>query len=222
MTGVAAAALRHPRRAPDAEVVFSRCVLVAGVRCRLRPDRAVEPEDLPSPVFSRVSVKVALERSQPEASLPSDAPVPGVDERLGLVYRRRGNTDLLLDLFLPTLPTLPDRPTGHERPRIGIIVVHGGGWERGERSIERPFARQRFAPLNRWPDNVSLDKARRPLDGSSFLVGFSQNDGKVDVTFFTRSHPSATIRADFGLAALESHRPPRPLHRRPTQSHRRL
>lgn len=64
-------------------------------------------------------------------SLPPDQPVPDIVDSMDLAYARRGDSDLRLDVFRPRdAASYP-----------GVLLVHGGGWERGDRQMERPFAR---------------------------------------------------------------------------------
>lgn len=49
--------------------------------------------------------------------------------RRGLAYARG---PLLLDLYLPA---------GAERPRPGVLLIHGGGWVAGSRALHRGFGR---------------------------------------------------------------------------------
>ena len=85
----------------------------------------------PAP-FSRASVLAQLGPSHAGVTLPSDALPANVAAFEDLVYARVDNQDLALDLYEPKW--LPLAPV--------VIVVHGGGWERGDRRMERPFAKQ--------------------------------------------------------------------------------
>ena len=112
-------------------VIAALAWLTAGA-CRRKPP--------PPAPFSRASVIGQLASSYAGVSLPSDELPPDVLAYEELVYAHTPAGDLALDLYLPTLP----------EPRAGstvdllpvAIVVHGGGWERGDRRMERPFARQ--------------------------------------------------------------------------------
>lgn len=86
----------------------------------------------PTTPFSRASVIGQLASSYAGVSLPSDDPPANVLSYEELAYARTPSGDLALDLYLPA--DLPGAPVA--------IVVHGGGWERGDRRMERPFARQ--------------------------------------------------------------------------------
>ncbi len=86
------------------------------------------------------------------------AAVSGAEERNDIVYSRPGGQELTLDASIPAGPG----------PFAAVIVVHGGGWQRGtKRSYEKPllpvlaeagFAwftiNYRLAPQNRFPAAV--------------------------------------------------------------------
>jgi len=107
----------------------------------------------PAP-FSRASVFSQIGPSYPGVTLPSDDLPPGVTADEELVYARPDGEALALDLYRPVQPG----------PHPTVIVVHGGGWERGDRRMERPFAKQlaargfaaatvsyRLGPAGRFP-----------------------------------------------------------------------
>ncbi len=56
----------------------------------------------------------------------------GVAERRNIVYASRGVRKLHLDIFHPA--------SGQDCP--GVLMVHGGGWRSGDRSMEIPLAQQ--------------------------------------------------------------------------------
>jgi acetyl esterase/lipase len=104
------------------------CVVAAlawltAIGCRSKPS--------PTP-FSRASVLSQLGPTHAGVTLPSDALPANVAAFEDLVYARVGGGDLALDLYTPR--GVPPAPV--------VIVVHGGGWERGDRRMERPFAKQ--------------------------------------------------------------------------------
>ena len=104
-------------------VIAALAWLTAG-GCRRNPP--------PATPFSRASVIGQLASSYAGVSLPSDDPPANVLAYEELAYAQAPAGDLALDLYLPA--DLPGAPV--------VIVVHGGGWERGDRRMERPFARQ--------------------------------------------------------------------------------
>ncbi len=85
----------------------------------------------PSP-FSRASVYSELRERYPAVRLPPATPPAGIALHEGLPYVTRADRELLLDVYRPRAPL----------PLPAVLVVHGGGWERGDRSMERPFAQQ--------------------------------------------------------------------------------
>lgn len=82
--------------------------------------------------FSTEGVINDLKPRYPTVARPSDTLPDGVTALENLVYARRGDELLQLDLY---------RPAG-AGPWPAVIVVHGGGWETGDRFMERPFAKQ--------------------------------------------------------------------------------
>jgi acetyl esterase/lipase len=92
---------------------------------------AVADEGDPPRTFSREEILAELRGHYSHVSLPADTPIDGVTEYRNVTFVRHGDTDLQLDLFVPAA-------TG---PWPGVVLVHGGGWERGTRRMENPFAR---------------------------------------------------------------------------------
>jgi acetyl esterase/lipase len=86
----------------------------------------------PAPPFSRTSVLAQIGPSFPGVTLPPDDLPAGVVADEDLVYARVAETDLALDIYRPS----------RRGPYPAVIVVHGGGWERGDRRMERPLAKQ--------------------------------------------------------------------------------
>ena len=94
----------------------------------------------PTTPFSRASVIGQLASSYAGVSLPSDETPPNVLAYEELIYAHTSSGDLALDLYLPSLPE-PLAGSAISAAPVAI-VVHGGGWERGDRRMERPFAKQ--------------------------------------------------------------------------------
>lgn len=88
---------------------------------------AAEPPPIPPGFTSEQEVLGAiLERKLTLLSPLMAVPIPhGVVELKDIEYGRVGERALLLDLYLPE---------GLDRPRPGLIFIHGGGWEGGKRS----------------------------------------------------------------------------------------
>ncbi len=84
------------------------------------------------------TMSTALERAKrthPAAKIPSAAVRSGIVTEKNLVYVRRGTRRMHLDLCRPA-------SVGATRP--AVLILHGGGWRSGDRSMEIPMA-QRFA-----------------------------------------------------------------------------
>lgn len=84
----------------------------------------------PIPPFTIDTVLAGLRRTHPEATRVSDALPAGVVAHENLVYARRGDATLALDVY---------RPAG-DAILPAVIIIHGGGWVAGDRTMERPFA----------------------------------------------------------------------------------
>jgi len=85
----------------------------------------------PTP-FTRELALEQARRIDPEAALPPDESPAGVTAREDVLYATIGGVELRLDLY---------RPAG-DGPFPAVLVVHGGGWDTGDRSMERPFAKR--------------------------------------------------------------------------------
>jgi acetyl esterase/lipase len=117
--------MRRPHTLGLAAALLGLAAALVGLAsCRKTPPR-------PSP-FSRASVVAQLGPSHPGVTLPSDELPRGVRADEELVYDASSGEALALDVYRPAGPGLYP----------AVIVVHGGGWERGDRRMERPFAKQ--------------------------------------------------------------------------------
>ena len=86
--------------------------------------------------FTRERALEQAREKHPTASLPPDTLPPGVTAQEGIVYAERDGKGLALDLYSPP----------GEGAHPAVLVVHGGGWESGDRTMERPFAKRLAAP----------------------------------------------------------------------------
>lgn len=83
------------------------------------------------PPFTLESALRGIAKTHPEATRVTEALPPGVEAHENLPYARPEGIELQLDLY---------RPTG-DRICPAVIIVHGGGWVAGDRTMERAFAR---------------------------------------------------------------------------------
>jgi acetyl esterase/lipase len=81
--------------------------------------------------FTRESVLEEYRTTHPDIRLPESEPPGTVRRNEDLTYSTAGGTPLKLDLYSPPRPG----------PHPVVLMVHGGGWERGDRFMERPFAK---------------------------------------------------------------------------------
>lgn len=82
--------------------------------------------------FTIENVLSDLARSHPQARRAPDALPEGVIARENLTYSRPDGSELQLDVYQPS------GDTSH----AAILIVHGGGWLTGDRTMERPLAKQ--------------------------------------------------------------------------------
>ena len=186
-------------------------LLAMGTLCACRGAR---PAPVPPPEpFTRESVLERLRPSYPFTRLPPDDLPVGVRAEENLVYARLPaesgasdrTTDLSLDLYLPAGPG----------PHPAVIVVHGGGWERGDRRAERPFAKRlaglgyvaapvsyRLGPAGRFPNALfDLEAAVRWLRANAARYGIDPSHvGAVGGS--SGGHLVALLGATTGVAAL--------------------
>ncbi len=82
--------------------------------------------------FTRDTALARARDTHPAATLPADVLPTGVLAAENLVYASPGGTPLALDLYRPAAGG----------PHPAVLVVHGGGWDAGDRTMERPFAKR--------------------------------------------------------------------------------
>jgi pectinesterase len=125
--------------------------------------------------FSRARVLEQVRAKYPNATLPPDVLPPGVTAHEDVVYAEPSGVRLALDLYSPSAAA----------PLPAVIVVHGGGWESGERQMERPFAKRlaalgyvaapvsyRLGPAGRFPNALyDLKAAVRFLRANATKFG---------------------------------------------------
>jgi pectinesterase len=82
--------------------------------------------------FTRESALAGALKTHPAATLPPDVLPAGVIAEENVVYAVAAAQTLALDLYRPA--------TGGPHP--AVLVIHGGGWDAGDRTMERPFAKR--------------------------------------------------------------------------------
>ena len=102
-------------------------LLVLGSSCRNHGNEKTTPKP-----FTRESVHGELVARYPQISLPPDTLPAGVSAVENLVFDSSVEPPLALDVYRPKA----------EGSRPAVLVVHGGGWERGSRNMERPLAKR--------------------------------------------------------------------------------
>jgi pectinesterase len=102
-------------------------LLVLGSNCRNHGNEKTTPKP-----FTRESVHGELVARYPQISLPADTLPAGVSAVENLVFDSSVEPPLALDVYRPKA----------EGSRPAVLVVHGGGWERGSRNMERPLAKR--------------------------------------------------------------------------------
>lgn len=78
------------------------------------------------------------QKNYPFIQLPATPKAGIVNEKKDIVYCQRGNRKLLLDIFSPSQKA--------KDKRVAMLIIHGGGWRSGDRSLHYALA-QRLAAL---------------------------------------------------------------------------
>lgn len=107
-------------------------VTLAGVALTLLAARFDIARAPPPRPFTRESALADAKKQYPNALLPEDALPEGVQAEENVIFDHGASPPLALDVY---------RPRG-ESLHPAVLIVHGGGWERGSRTMERPFAKR--------------------------------------------------------------------------------
>lgn len=167
--------------------------------------------------FTREVVLAELTARYPAISLPADSLPPTVLAQENLVFDASAKPPLTLDVY---------RPEGN-KTLPAVLVVHGGGWERGERNMERPFAKRlaalgfvavpvsyRVGPAGRFPNALfDLKSAVRWLRANAMRFALDpQRLGAVGAS--AGGQLVALLGASNGVERLEGPGPHRELSSR--------
>lgn len=109
--------------------VLSRCSAL-GLVVLAASAIVVACSSTPAP-FTRETVLAQHRDEYPALRAPADATAARLRQHEGLVYARPPSGALELDVYAPV----------EGGPYPAVLMVHGGGWERGDRAMERPLAR---------------------------------------------------------------------------------
>src|SRR5688572_2249317 len=90
----------------------------------------------PDTSYSIHSAYASTVKTNPEAKIVNEFHSSAIIEEKNILYCVSGNRKFLLDAFYPK-----QKATGK---RIAIIIIHGGGWRTGNRTLHYPMA-QRLA-----------------------------------------------------------------------------
>lgn len=92
----------------------------------------------PDTSYSLYSAYAGTIKSNPEAKIVQELQSGSVKEEKNISYCSNGSRNLLLDVFYPE--------SKNKFKRTAIIIIHGGGWRTGNRTLHYPMA-QRLADL---------------------------------------------------------------------------
>ncbi len=92
----------------------------------------------PDTSFSLNSAYAGTIKTHPDAKIVNEFKSDSVKEKRNIVYCKIGDRNLLLDAFYPAKKT--------KNQRTAIIIIHGGGWRTGNKTIHHAMA-QRLAAL---------------------------------------------------------------------------
>lgn len=105
-------------------------VTVTGVALTILAARFDLPRSAPPRPFTRETALADVRKQYPNAALPADVLPDGVSAEENVGYDARAS--LALDVYRPRGTSLSP----------AVLIVHGGGWDRGARTMERPFAKR--------------------------------------------------------------------------------
>ena len=86
----------------------------------------------PDTSYTVQSAYTATIKLNPEAKIVNEFHSPFIKEKKNITYCSIGNCKLLLDVFYPQNKS--------KLKRIAIIIIHGGGWRSGNRTLHYPLA----------------------------------------------------------------------------------
>jgi pectinesterase len=107
-------------------------VTVTGVALTILAARFDRQRAGPPRPFTRESALLDVKKQYPNAALPKDRLPESVSAEENVDFDSRVSPPLALDVYRPRGTSLA----------AAVLVVHGGGWERGARAMERPFAKR--------------------------------------------------------------------------------
>lgn len=87
--------------------------------------------NIPDTSYTNYSALQHIKKDHPEAVMVPEFSNKNIKQKKGIVYCKLGKRKLLLDAFVPT---------GNEKSRTAIIIIHGGGWRSGSRMQHYPLA----------------------------------------------------------------------------------
>jgi acetyl esterase/lipase len=88
----------------------------------------------PDTSYSMYSAFVNSQKSNPETKMTGDMKSAAVSEKMDVTYCTTGSRKLKLDIFSPV------KKAGVKA--TAIIIIHGGGWRTGNRTMHQPMARR--------------------------------------------------------------------------------
>ncbi len=131
--------------------------------------------------YTLYSAAIKMHKKFPNAVLASSILPKGIIEKENIVYVKYGSRSLHIDLFMPA---------GKKAERFpAVLMVHGGGWASGDRSMTYPMAvklavngyiaasvEYRLSPEAKYPASIyDLRAAVRWLRANSKRYGIDSN-----------------------------------------------
>lgn len=113
-------------------LAFKALLLTASAQAFSQPQSHAQAQ--PFPVDNSFTLDKAFSKYRkdfPQIEIARVAPAAGVSIERDLVYRQLGERRLHLDLF---------RPAQGVKARGAVLLVHGGGWRSGNRTLQEPMA----------------------------------------------------------------------------------
>jgi pectin methylesterase-like acyl-CoA thioesterase/acetyl esterase/lipase len=94
----------------------------------------------PDTSYTLYSAAASISKTNPEAKIVNEIHSPLIAEEKDIAFCYVGKRKLHLDAFYPKQKEALHPKSWINKPRIAIIIIHGGGWRAGNRCLHYPMA----------------------------------------------------------------------------------